>query len=102
MVSIIANVGIRFATSVQIMKYFSDQVKIRLTSQLFKGISRVLQKFLKHFNGTIISTLFVSPSSSVWPIVFALKLNESVASAPLKSTILPLLFTGGISLQCYQ
>ena len=84
------------------MKKFSDQLKIRLTSQSFKGISGVLQKLLKYFNGTIISTLFISPSPSVWPIVFAFKLNESVASAPLKSTVLPLLFTAGISLQCYH
>ena len=31
-----------------------DQVKIRLNSQLINGISRVLQKLLKYFNGKII------------------------------------------------
>ena len=36
-------------------------------------------------------------------LVFNLKLNESVALAPLKSTILPSLFTAGISIQyCHQ
>ena len=41
------------------MTQFAGQVKIRLTSQLIKGISRVLQKILKYFNGTIISTFYV-------------------------------------------
>ena len=30
----------------------NDQVKIRLISQLIKGIARVLQKLLKYLNGT--------------------------------------------------
>ena len=34
----------------------SDQVTIILISQLINGISRVLQKLLKYFNGTAIST----------------------------------------------
>ena len=54
-----------------------DHVKIRLTSQLIKGISKTLQKLLKYFSGTIISTALVS-SSPVGPVIFALKLNESV------------------------
>ena len=84
------------------MTQFADQ-SISSTSQLIKSISRVLQKLLKYFNGTIISTLFISPSSSVWPVIFASKLNESVALATLKSTIIPLLFTAGISLQyCHK
>ena len=58
--------------------------KIRLTSQLIKIISRVLQKLIKYFNGAIISTLFICQSSSVWAVIFVLKLNESVALAPLK------------------
>ena len=36
-----------------------DHGKIRLTSQLINGISSVLQKLLKYFSGTIISTFFV-------------------------------------------
>ena len=78
-------------------------VKIRLTSQLNNDISRVLQKLLKYFNQTIILTLSILPLLSVWPVIFILKLNESVALAPLKSTILPLLFTAGIFLQyCHK
>ena len=76
-----------------------DQVKIKLNSQLIKGILRVLQKLLKYFNGTIISTLSILPLSLVLRAIFVLKLNESVTLSPLKSTILPLLFTAGISLQ---
>ena len=41
------------------MKQFSDQVRIRLILKLIKGISRVLQKLLKYFNGTGISTFIV-------------------------------------------
>ena len=43
------------------------------------------------------------PSSSVVPIIFDLKLSESVLLFPLKITISPLLFTAGISLQyCHK
>ena len=59
----------------------------------------VLEKLLKHFNGTIVSTLSILSLLPVCPVIFALKLNESVVLAPLNSTILPLLFTAGISLQ---
>ena len=46
---------------------------------------------------------FIIPLSLVWPIIFVLKFNESVALAPSKSTISPLLFTTGISLQyCHK
>ena len=48
-----------------------NHVKIRLTSQLINDISRVLQKLLKCFNGTVISTSFVLPLE-VFPIIFAL------------------------------
>ena len=47
----------------------SDHVKIRLTSQLINGISRVLQKLLKYFNGTIISASFVLPLLGVFPVI---------------------------------
>ena len=84
------------------MTQFADQFKISSTSQLIKGISRVLQKLLKYFNGTIISTLII-PLSLVWPVIFVLKLNESVAIAPLKSAISPSSSTAGISLQyCHR
>ena len=54
-----------------------DHVKMRLTSQLINGISRVLQKLLKYFNGTIISTSFVLPAAGVFPVIFILDLNDS-------------------------
>ena len=41
------------------------------------GISRVLQKLLKYFNGTIISTFFVFLSAGGFPVTFTLVLNES-------------------------
>ena len=57
----------------------------------------------KYFKETVISTLSISPSSSAWPVIFALELNEPVALTPLKSTILPLLITAGVSLQyCHK
>ena len=64
---------------------------------------RVLQKLLKYFNEAIIPTLSILPLLSVWPVIFTLKLNESVALVPLNSTILSLLFTAGIFLQnCHK
>ena len=86
-------------TSVYTVTQFVDQVEIRLTSQLIKSISRVLQKLLKYFNGTIISTLSIFPPLLVWPGFFALELNESVALVSLKLTISSSLFTTGMSLQ---
>ena len=38
-----------------------DHVNWRIISQLINGISRVLQKLLKYFDSTIISTSFVLP-----------------------------------------
>ena len=64
---------------VLIITQFAEQSKISSISQLIKGILRVLQKLLKYFNGTIISTPFISLSSFVWPGILVLKLNESVA-----------------------
>ena len=41
--------------------------------------------------------------AAVWPVILVLKLNESVALAPLKSITLPSLSTTGISLQyCHK
>ena len=39
---------------------FLDQVEVKDTSHLINGISNVLQKFLKYFNGTTILTSFFS------------------------------------------
>ena len=86
----------------QIITQFADHVKVSSTSQLIKGISRDLQKLLRYFNGAI-SSISIHLLLSVWPVIFVLKLNESVALAPLKSAILPLLSTAGISLQyCHR
>ena len=50
---------------------------MRLTSQLITGISRILQKLLKYFRGTIISTSLTLPAARVFPVVFVLDLNDS-------------------------
>ena len=54
-------------------------VKMRLFSQLINGISRVLQKLLKYFNGTIISTSIILTSAGVFSVIFILNLNDSVS-----------------------
>ena len=74
---------------------------MRLSSQLIKGISRVHQKLFKYFNGTIISTIFLPPSS-VSAVISCFNLNEAllllvaeklaIAPAPVKvgsSLLLP-------------
>ena len=55
---------------------------MRLISQLFNGISIALQKLLKYFSRTVISTFFV-PSFPVEPV----SLNEALS--PGKSTGVP-------------
>ena len=42
-----------------------------------KGISRVFQKLLRYFNGTIISTSFSLPVAGVFLVIFVLDLNYS-------------------------
>ena len=42
-----------------IIKQFAKQIRKRLISQLYNSISRVLQKLLRYFNGTIRSTSFM-------------------------------------------
>ena len=56
------------------MAQVDDHARMRLISQLIKGISRVLQKNLKYFNGTAILTPFILPSSGV---IFSMDLNDS-------------------------
>ena len=41
-----------------VITQFSDQVKVKDTSQLISGMSKHLQKLLKYFNGTAVSTFF--------------------------------------------
>ena len=69
---------------------------MRFIWQLINGISRVLQKLLKYFNGTAISTYFELPSSGVLPVIFALNLNDALSLGKL--TMLPLLSKAGSSL----
>ena len=40
--------------AISVKAQFSDQVKVRDTSQLIRGMSKLLQKLLKCFNGTAI------------------------------------------------
>ena len=64
-VSVIENVVPWFALSVATIMHILDQFRSRLISKLMKCISGILQKLLRYFNGTIISTLFV-PSFPVY------------------------------------
>ena len=57
------------------MTHFADQVTIRLISQLIKGISRVLQKLVKYFNGTAIFA-FMIPALLVLSNNLDLNLND--------------------------
>ena len=59
---------------------------MRLISQFISGISRVLQKLLKYFNGTAISAaffvfvfllaFFLLSLLGVFPVIFILNLND--------------------------
>ena len=74
---------------------FLDQGRISLVSQLIKGISRVLQKLLRYFNGTVISTFFVTLAPAA-PVIFRLYLKDLLLRlAPAKSTTVPALFIDG-------
>ena len=75
----------------------SDQVKKILISQLISGVSRVLQKLFRYFNGTIIWTIFIE-SFPVWPVIFCLDLNEALSGSSKASIITLLLFINGSSL----
>ena len=67
-------------------------------SQLTNAISRVLQKLLKYFNGTLISTFFV-PLFPILAAIFVLNLNEAlIILSAGKSVISPLAFKYGSSL----
>ena len=73
-VSFISN----FPSSVElVITQSTDHIKRRLTSQFINGISRVFQKLLKFFNGTINSTPFVFPSAAVILVIFTVDLNDS-------------------------
>ena len=61
---------------------------MRLISQLIKGISRVLQKLIKYFNGIIISTFFVPPAIAT-PVISCLNLKEVLLLLAWKFLIVP-------------
>ena len=54
-----------------------DHVKIELTSQLIKGISRVFQKCLNTLMEPLFQYHFITSSRS-FPVIFILDLNESI------------------------
>ena len=58
-----------------------EYVNGRVISQLIKGISSVLQKMLRYFNGTIILTSSVTPFP-VCPVIFCLNLLVLFTAAP--------------------
>ena len=66
---------------------FSDQVKIRLISQLINDILRVFQKLLRYFSGAYISVFFVSLSLAL-PIIYFLYLNEGLVSSLTRQLII--------------
>ena len=63
---------------------------MRLIPQLITGISRVFQKLLKYFNGTIISTFFVPPA-----VVTSVIFYEALSLAVEESVIAPELIKAG-------
>ena len=73
-VSVIANFIVPVAEEVT---QSAEEVRMRLISQLIKGISRVLQRLLKYFNDTVISTFFVLLAAGGFSVIFTLELNDS-------------------------
>ena len=96
--SVILNVGTPFATVAATRVLFLKHVNWRVILELIEGISSVLQKLLRYFNGTIISSFFV-PTLPVCPPIYDLNLNELLLLLVAgKSIILPLLSIAGSSL----
>ena len=89
-----ANVVAWFAVALDITQ-FADQVRTRLISQLINSISRLCQKLLKYFHGTILSTFFVL-LCSVEIVTFYLNLNKALL--PGKLAWAPPSFKAGSSL----
>ena len=94
----VSNVGTWFFRRLAIIKQFTDQVKIKLVSQLTSWMSWVLQILTKDLNGTLISTSFF-PSFPFPSVIFYLNLNETILLSSLGKSIIPsALFIGGLSL----
>ena len=64
--------GTASLAAVLVNTQLSDHVKIRFISQLINGIFSVLQKLLKYFNGTTISTSFSVLLPSNFPVILVL------------------------------
>ena len=72
-VALSAPVSLAFATIAAVVNtQFSIHFNESSTLQLINDISNDLQKLLKYFNGTAISTFFFVPLFSVLPIRFGL------------------------------
>ena len=84
----------RFTTGiwsfVSVITQFFNEVSCRLTSQLIKGISSVIQKLFRCFDGITISTSFALPTAVDFYIILALILNDS--KAVMLSFATPLLY----------
>ena len=81
-VSVIGNVVVFVSLDVFcINTYFSEQNNMGLIAQLDKGISRVFQKLLIHFNGTVISTPFLPLAASVLLVIFYSNLDKALSLA---------------------
>ena len=77
--------GLASCVVISVKTQFPDHAKVKDTSKLIKGMSKVHQKLLKYFNGTTISRLFLvfMFSSSVplfafdvFPVVLLLSLKD--------------------------
>ena len=85
MISVIANFVFPVAEEIT---HFSNQVNMKLISQLINNALRVLQKFCNYFNGDPISTVFVLPLSGVFSVILILDLNDlDFATLPLGSSL---------------
>ena len=96
--SVIVNSGNLLAAVPATKIHFSIYFNWRLISQLTNGISIVLQKLLRYFNGTISSTSFV-PQFPICPVCCCLNLKEILLLLLAgKPKILLLLSRVGLSL----
>ena len=60
------------------MTQVDDHVRIKLASQSTKGISIVLQKLRKYFNGTAVLTSSVLPTAEIFPVILTLDSNDAL------------------------
>ena len=70
------------------MMQVDDHVIIRLISKVVKGISRVLQKLLKYFNGTAILTSFVLPAAGFFLCYFYIKFKQCTITRKIRTILL--------------